>query len=88
MLDGLKKIKIIQWTISSQNFIKKETKNMFKQYLNTNYDIYDDGRCYSHKSNKFLTPKMSLKYPTYNLTIQGKKKSVKIHRMVAETFLP
>ena len=61
---------------------------MFKQYLNTNYDIYDDGRCYSHKSNKFLTPKMSLKYPTYNLTIQGKKKSVKIHRMVAETFLP
>lgn len=61
---------------------------MFKQYKDTPYDIYEDGRCYSHLSNKFLTPKMSVKYPTYNLTINGKKKSVKIHRMVAETFLP
>ena len=31
---------------------------------------------------------MSSKYPTYNLIIDGKKKKVKIHRMVAETFLP
>lgn len=61
---------------------------MFKQYKDTPYDIYEDGRCYSHLSNKFLTPKMSVKYPTYNLTINGKKKNVKIHRMVAETFLP
>lgn len=60
---------------------------MFKQYKNTPYDIYDDGRCFSHLSNKFLTPKMSVTYPTYNLTINGKKKQVKIHRMVAETFL-
>ena len=60
---------------------------MFKQYSNTSYDIYDDGRCFSHLSNKFLTPKMSVKYPTYNLTINGKKRQVKIHRMVAETFL-
>lgn len=60
---------------------------MFKQYSNTSYDIYDDGRCFSHLSNKFLTPKMSVKYPTYNLTINGKKRQIKIHRMVAETFL-
>lgn len=60
---------------------------MFKQYKNTPYDIYDDGRCYSHLSNKFLTPKMSIAYPTYNLTINGKKHQVKIHRMVAETFI-
>jgi coenzyme F420-reducing hydrogenase beta subunit len=31
---------------------------------------------------------MSSKYPTYNLTINGRKRKVKIHRMVAETFLP
>lgn len=61
---------------------------MFKQYKNTNYDIYEDGRCFSYLSNKFLTPKMSIKYPTYNLTIEGKKKQVKVHRMVAETFVP
>ena len=29
---------------------------MFRQYGNTAYDIYDDGRCFSHKTNKFLTP--------------------------------
>ena len=58
------------------------------QYKNTNYDIYEDGRCFSHFSNKFLTPQSSNKYPTYNLTINGKKKKTYIHRMVAESFLP
>lgn len=58
------------------------------KYLNTEYDIFEDGRCYSHKSNKWLTPKMSAKYPTYNLTLPDGKRQVKIHRMVAETFLP
>lgn len=56
-------------------------------YLDTDYIIYEDGRCYSNKSHKFLTPKMSVKYPTYQLTINGKKKQVKIHRMVAEMFI-
>lgn len=60
---------------------------MFKQYKDTSYIIYDDGRCFSNLSNTFLTPKMSVTYPTYNLTINGKKKQVKVHRMVAETFL-
>lgn len=61
---------------------------MFKQYYNTPYDIYEDGRCFSHLSNKFLTPKMSAKYPSYNLTFEGKKRQVKVHRMVAEAFIP
>ena len=60
---------------------------MFKQYKNSKYDIYDDGRCFSYLSNKFLTPRMSAKYPTYNLTLPDGKKKVKIHRMVAETFI-
>lgn len=61
---------------------------MFKQYKDTPYDIYDDGRCYSHLSNKFLTPKMSVKYPTYHLTLGNKQRNITIHRMVAETFIP
>lgn len=61
---------------------------MLKRYLNTPYEIDEDGQCYSHRSKKFLKPQTSGKYPTYNLTIDGKKKKVKIHRMVAETFLP
>lgn len=59
-----------------------------KQYLDTDYIIFEDGRCYSNKTHKFLTPKMSVKYPTYNLTIDGKKKQIKIHRMVAIAFIP
>ena len=58
------------------------------QYKNTSYEIYEDGKCFSYLSNKFLKPQMSNKYPTYNLTINGKKKKTYIHRMVAETFLP
>lgn len=62
---------------------------MFKQYLDTDYDISEDGQCFSHKTNKLLKPQMTSKYPTYNLTFpNGIKKKVKIHRMVAETFLP
>ncbi len=59
-----------------------------KQYKNSPYIIYPDGRCYSNLSHKFLTPQMSVKYPSYNLTIEGTKKKIKVHRMVAETFLP
>ena len=61
---------------------------MLKQYLDTQYDIDENGNCYSHRSKKFLKPQMTSKYPTYNLTINGKKKKVTVHRMVAETFLP
>ena len=58
-----------------------------KRYKDSDYIIYADGRCYSNKSHKFLTPKMSAKYPSYNLTLDGNKKAVKVHRMVAETFI-
>ena len=57
------------------------------RYKNTNYEIYEDGRCFSYLSNRFLKPQMTNKYPTYNLTIEGKKKKTYVHRMVAETFL-
>lgn len=67
--------------------MKKRESNMYKQYKNSSYDIYDDGRCFSHKTNRFMTPQMSSKYPTYNLSLENKKRKVKVHRMVAETFL-
>lgn len=58
------------------------------QFLDSDYIIFEDGRCYSNKSHKFLTPQMSSKYPTYNLTINGKKQKTKVHRMVAIAFIP
>ena len=87
-LDSLKKNKIGQPAAKIYCLYKKGIINMFKQYKNSKYDIYDDGRCFSHLSNKFLTPRMLVKYPTYNLTLPEGKKKVKIHRMVAETFIP
>ena len=60
---------------------------MYKRYKDSDYDIYDDGRCFSHKTNKFLSPQMSTKYPTYNLSFKNGKRKVKVHRMVAETFI-
>lgn len=72
--------------------IDKDNQQLFhsyKQYLNTAYYINPEGKCYSTKSNKFLSPQMTSDYPTYNLTYpNGVKKKTKVHRMVAETFIP
>lgn len=57
------------------------------RYKNSEYEIFEDGTCYSYFSNKYLKPQWTNKYPTYNLTINGKKKKIYIHRMVAETFI-
>ena len=57
------------------------------RYKNSDYEIFEDGSCYSYLSKKYLKPQLTNKYPTYNLTIDGKKKKVYIHRMVAETFI-
>ena len=59
-----------------------------KQYKDTDYDIYTDGKCFSHKTNKFLKGSLLGNYLSYNLTYpDGKKKRTRIHRMVAETFI-
>lgn len=61
---------------------------MFKQFLDTDYDINEQGECFSHKTNKLLKPSEA-DYPTYCLTYpDGTKKKTFIHRMVALTFLP
>lgn len=55
------------------------------------YDIYDDGRVYSHKRNKFLKPcKNDQNYDTVNL-YNGSiatRRSVSVHVLVAENFVP
>lgn len=73
------------WAIGSQvKIIIGE--NMF--YKNTNYEIFEDGKCFSHYTNKFLTPSKNEKYPRYKIKINGKSKPIAVHRMVAETFIP
>ena len=59
-----------------------------KQYYDSQYEIWEDGTCINIITNHILKPQMTSHYPTYNLTLNGKKKKIKIHRMVAEMFLP
>lgn len=54
-----------------------------------NYLIYPDGRVWSDKTHKFLT--LSKTYDGYvkvSLKIDGKTTICRVHRLVAETFIP
>lgn len=53
----------------------------------TSYYIYEDGRCYSLTSKKFLKPKTSTKYDRYSISVEGKVYDRYAHRLVAIAFL-
>lgn len=53
----------------------------------TDYYIYEDGRCYSLHSKRFLKPKTSTKYNRYSLSVNGKVYDRYAHRLVASAFL-
>ena len=63
----------------------KETK--YKGYFAT-----EDGQIWSEKSHKFLSQSLrgeiDKSYLRVSLFIEGKKKTVDVHRLVAETFIP
>lgn len=52
------------------------------------YTVYDDGRIYSLKTNKFLSYRVNQSgYRYVNLCKNGKYKSVSIHRLVGKYFV-
>ena len=57
---------------------------MFKNYQN--YEVYDDGRIWSYKSNKFLKPSTNNKgyKQVWLLNDEGKRKMYKVHKVVYE----
>ena len=58
----------------------------FKSFYN--YDVYEDGRIYSHYRNRFLEVKPdNFGYKVGVFYIEGKAKKIKIHRLVAKLFL-
>ena len=52
------------------------------------YAITDDGRVWSYKTNKFLTPWLNRGYLQVSLCNNGIKKKFSIHRLVAEAYIP
>ena len=54
-----------------------------------NYLIYDDGRVYSKRSNKFMKPcKNKYGYLVVNLSKNNKGKKIFIHRLIALYYIP
>jgi hypothetical protein len=53
------------------------------------YSIYSDGKVWSNKNNKFLKPTLDKRgYYRIGLSFNGKSKTFKLHRLVAEMFIP
>lgn len=62
---------------------------MIKDIINfENYQISDDGRVWSKKSNKWLKPIDVNGYKKVSLYKNGKLYQRLVHRLVAETFIP
>lgn len=63
---------------------------MKKEYpFNKNYIVYDDGRIYSKRFKKFLTPKVNHDgYHRIQIWKDNKCKYIAWHRIIAETFIP
>lgn len=52
------------------------------------YSAEEDGRIFSHKTNKYLTPNYNRRYLKYTLCKDGVRKDENVHRLIALTFIP
>ena len=53
-----------------------------------NYLIYEDGRVFGKKSKVFIKPRLDRGYKILNLRKNGGIKTHKVHRLVAEHYIP
>lgn len=54
----------------------------------SDYLVYPDGRIFSTKTNRFMKTYLNNGYEHISLSINGKQTNQKVHRLVAETFIP
>jgi hypothetical protein len=69
----------------------EETRKQFKMgsLFDGLYSITNDGRLYSNRRNKFLRPSTDkYGYLYYVISIDGVRKTLKAHRLVAQAFIP
>jgi hypothetical protein len=64
-------------------------QEVWKQYATTNYSVSNTGYIRNDASGKTLSPARSRQgYVRLNIWDKGKTRSVAVHRLIAETFLP
>ena len=51
------------------------------------YSISDDGKVFSHRRNKFLSHALHNGYSRLELTVNGIRKNMFVHRLVAEAYI-
>ena len=62
---------------------------MIRDSMFDGYAVTNDGKVYSKKTNKFMKLSIGSKgYIQVCLTVDGKKRTIRVHRIVAETFIP
>lgn len=64
---------------------------MPKELFDNEYLLYEDGRLYSNKRNKFLTPSETSRnknYLAFGLNIKGIPHLYYLHRLLGEAFIP
>ena len=54
----------------------------------TNYSVSQTGEVRNDKTNKILSQRIQQGYKHVGLTINGKGKSCRVHRLVAQAFIP
>ena len=55
----------------------------------SNYIIHENGKVYSIKRSKFLKPSVDERgYERVRLFVNGRSKNYRVHRLVAEAFIP
>ena len=54
----------------------------------TYYSAEEDGRIFSHTTNKYLTENTSRRYLKFTLCKDGVRKDIDVHRLIALTFIP
>ena len=60
---------------------------MWKQYKQTHYSVSEDGQVKNNLTNKILSQSTQQGYKHVTLMIEGKQKRMRVHRLVAETFI-
>lgn len=63
-------------------------KKIFYDNIETNYSVSDDGQVRNDVTNHILSQRVQQGYHHVTISVVGKSKSCRVHRLVAQAFIP